>query len=69
MNDPLLRATSTAPATLGEGCTRRYDPQALGDDCGAEFADAAELWQRLQVVRQAQEMDATAAEKPEQKPR
>lgn len=64
MNDPLSRATATAPATLGEGCTQRYDPDAMSDDCGSEFADAAELWQRVQVLRQAQETDETVAEKP-----
>lgn len=47
MNDPLERATSRPPPTLGEGCVRRYDPQAMGDAHGTEFAGAAELWQRL----------------------
>lgn len=48
MNDPLDRATSSPPPTLGEGCIRRYDPQAMGDEHGAEFSGAAALWQRLQ---------------------
>lgn len=48
MHDPLERATSSPPPTLGEGCVRRYDPQAMGEEHGAEFAGAAELWQRLQ---------------------
>lgn len=47
MNDPLERATSRPPPTLGEGCVRRYDPQSMGDEHGTEFAGAAELWQRL----------------------
>lgn len=47
MNDPLDRATSSPPPTLGEGCVRRYDPQAMSDEHGAEFAEAAELWRRL----------------------
>ncbi|MET1077882.1 MAG: hypothetical protein ABWY06_07665 [Pseudomonas sp.] len=47
MNDPLERATSSAPPTLGEGCVRRYDPAALDDESGSEFAEAAALWQRL----------------------
>ena len=48
MTDPLARATSSAPPVLGEGCTQRYDPQALSPEDGAEFADAAELWRQLQ---------------------
>ena len=48
MSDPLDKATSQAPPTLGEGCVRRYDPNALSEDDGTEFADAAELWRRLQ---------------------
>ncbi|MHA6494088.1 hypothetical protein ACX0MV_12700 [Pseudomonas borbori] len=48
MTDPLERATSKAPDTLGEGCVRRYDPDALKPEDGTEFAEAAELWERLQ---------------------
>lgn len=48
MNDPLARATSRPPPTLGEGCVRRYDPHAMNDEQGTEFTGAAELWQRLQ---------------------
>ncbi|MBM1184285.1 hypothetical protein [Pseudomonas lundensis] len=44
MTDPLDKATSSAPATLGEGCLSRYDPQALGPEDGTEFPDAARLW-------------------------
>jgi hypothetical protein len=33
---------------IGEGCTRRYDPEALSEEDGAEFAEAATLWQQLQ---------------------
>lgn len=47
MTDPLDRATSKAPPVLGEGCTQRYDPQALRPEDGSEFADAAQLWQEL----------------------
>jgi hypothetical protein len=43
MTDPLDKATSSAPPTLGEGCLSRYDPEA-----GAEFEGAAELWQQMQ---------------------
>lgn len=48
MQDPLDRATSQPPPTLGEGCVRRYDPDALHPQSGSEFADAAELWRQLQ---------------------
>lgn len=48
MSDPLDKATSSAPPTLGEGCVRRYDPQALSEEDGTEFPGAAELWQQLQ---------------------
>ena len=50
MTDPLDKATSSAPATLGEGCLSRYDPQALGPEDGTEFPDAARLWEALQQV-------------------
>jgi len=52
MTDPLARATSSAPPVLGEGCTQRYDPQALTPEDGTEFADAAELWRQLQQNQQ-----------------
>ena len=48
MTDPLDKATSSAPATLGEGCLSRYDPQALAPEDGTEFPDAARLWEALQ---------------------
>jgi hypothetical protein len=50
MHDPLARGSSRAPATLGEGCISRYDPQDLSADNGAEFADAAALWRQLQAA-------------------
>lgn len=50
MNDPLARGASRPPATLGEGCTSRYDPDALTSESGSEFAGAAELWQLLQAA-------------------
>ncbi|MGQ7956894.1 hypothetical protein ACUTAF_04085 [Pseudomonas sp. SP16.1] len=61
MIDPLDKATSQAPPTLGEGCVRRYDPDALSEEDGTEFAGAAELW------RQLQEQEKTPAE-PEREP-
>ncbi|AIG02603.1 membrane protein [Pseudomonas fluorescens] len=48
MSDPLDKATSRAPATLGEGCLSRYDPEALDADDGTDFPDAARLWEQLQ---------------------
>ncbi|SHN19494.1 hypothetical protein SAMN05216593_112130 [Pseudomonas asturiensis] len=48
MTDPLDKATSTAPATLGEGCLSRYDPDALTPENGTDFEGAAELWHQLQ---------------------
>jgi hypothetical protein len=47
MTDPLDKATSNAPPTLGEGCLSRYDPDALTPDNGTEFEGAAELWRTL----------------------
>lgn len=51
MSDPLEKATSKAPPTLGEGCLSRYDPDALSDDDGTDFPGAAELWERTQAVK------------------
>nr|WP_298114240.1 hypothetical protein [uncultured Pseudomonas sp.] len=48
MSDPLERGASKAPPIVGEGCTQRYDPQALTAEDGATFEDAAELWKQLQ---------------------
>jgi len=48
MADPLDKATSKAPPTVGEGCLSRYDVDELSPEDGAEFEGAAELWQRLQ---------------------
>ena len=48
MSDPLDKATSKAPATLGEGCLSRYDPDDLSPEDGTEFPGAAELWEREQ---------------------
>lgn len=47
MADPRDRATSSAPPTLGEGCTARYDPAALSEEDGTTFPGAAQLWQAL----------------------
>ncbi|VXC45341.1 conserved hypothetical protein [Pseudomonas sp. 9AZ] len=53
MTDPLARGTSSAPPVLGEGCTQRYDPEALSPEDGSEFTDAAELWRQLQQDEQS----------------
>lgn len=50
MTDPLDKATSSAPPTLGEGCLSRYDPDAMSSEDGTEFPGAVELWQKLQEV-------------------
>ncbi|MDH1009740.1 hypothetical protein N5J43_25770 [Pseudomonas nicosulfuronedens] len=47
MSDPKNPGTATPPPTLGEGCTSRYDPEALSDEDGTEFPGAAELWDSL----------------------
>ena len=55
MSDPLDKATSSAPATLGEGCLSRYDPDALSPEDGTDFPGAAELW--------TQELDAAGMQR------
>jgi len=47
MADPLDKATSKAPATLGEGCLSRYDPDEMSPEDGTAFPGAAELWEEL----------------------
>ena len=44
---PSPPGTAVAPPVLGEGCARRFDPQALDEEDGSEFAEAEALWQRL----------------------
>ncbi|QJI30652.1 hypothetical protein HKK55_18730 [Pseudomonas sp. ADAK18] len=55
MSDPLDKATSKAPATLGEGCLSRFDPDDLDSDDGTEFPGAAELWEQVRDKPEAQE--------------
>ncbi|WP_296180018.1 hypothetical protein [Pseudomonas sp. UBA1879] len=50
MTNPLDKATSKAPPTLGEGCLSRYDPDALSPDDGTDFEGAAQLWDALKPV-------------------
>jgi hypothetical protein len=52
MSDPLDKATSKAPATLGEGCLSRYDPEDMSPEDGTEFPGAAELWEQLKEQEQ-----------------
>ena len=52
MADPLDKATSRAPATLGEGCLSRYDPDDLSPEDGTEFPDAQALWEQLNPAPQ-----------------
>jgi hypothetical protein len=54
MSDPRDKATSQAPATLGEGCLSRYDPDDLDSDDGTEFPGAAQLWEQLKPEPEAQ---------------
>ncbi|MEE1869523.1 MULTISPECIES: hypothetical protein [Pseudomonas] len=46
MADPFDKATSKAPPVLGEGCSSRYDPEALDSEDGTDFPGAAELWEK-----------------------
>lgn len=57
MTDPLDKATSTAPPTLGEGCLSRYDPDALCAEDGADFDGAAELWRATELEKAQQQKD------------
>ena len=51
-DDSQAPGTAKAPPTLGEGCVKRYDPEALSEEDGTEFEGAEALWQRLQRERQ-----------------
>ena len=53
MTDPRDKATSIAPATLGEGCLSRFDPDALSVENGADFDGAAQLWEDMQTDEHA----------------
>jgi hypothetical protein len=48
---------------LGEGCTSRYDPEALSEEDGTEFPGAAQLWSELQGIVEVPE-GASARDKP-----
>ncbi len=55
MSDPLDKATSKAPATLGEGCLSRFDPDELDAEDGTEFPGAAALWEQERGKSDTQE--------------
>jgi hypothetical protein len=62
----MKRGTAIPPPTLGEGCVRRYDPEALSESDGTEFPGAAELWKQLQqepAVEEAPAQDSPAPDK------
>jgi hypothetical protein len=59
MTDPLDKATSTAPPTLGEGCLSRYDPDALTPENGTDFDGAAELWRTTELEKAQQQEDTS----------
>jgi hypothetical protein len=44
---PLAAGTTRSPPTIGAGCAARFDPDALDDSLGADFAAAAQ-WLREQ---------------------
>ncbi|WP_459733459.1 hypothetical protein [Pseudomonas sp. MHK4] len=44
MADPLDKATSKAPATLGEGCLSRYDPDEMSPEDGTDFPGGCRSW-------------------------
>ena len=65
MTDPLDKATSSAPATLGEGCLSRYDPDALSPEDGTDFPDAARLWEAMQAAANPELEAACPGSNPE----
>jgi hypothetical protein len=57
MTDPLDRATSKAPPTLGEGCLSRYDVDSMSPEDGTDFEGAEALWKELTSARPEDESD------------
>lgn len=57
MTDPLDKATSKAPPTLGEGCLSRYDVDAMSPEDGTDFEGAEALWKELTSAGQGDESD------------
>lgn len=42
---PLDAGSAGLPATRGEGCLARFDPDELTDDMGVDFSDSASFVQ------------------------
>jgi len=61
VSDPLDKATSKAPATLGEGCLSRYDPDDLSPEDGTEFPGAAELWEQMKEAEEPKKPASSSA--------
>ncbi len=57
MRDPLDKATSKAPPTLGEGCLSRYDVDAMSPEDGTDFEGAEALWIELTSTEREDESD------------
>ncbi|MGY2290331.1 hypothetical protein ACW9H6_10855 [Pseudomonas sp. SDO528_S397] len=64
MNDPLDKATSKAPATLGERCLSRYDPDDLDAEDGTDFPGAAQLWKQQQGTPEPEDEQPGIAHPP-----
>lgn len=64
MTDPLDKATSKAPPTLGEGCLSRYDVDALSADDGTEFEGAEQLWKELTSGEEKSHEDPSGSPDP-----
>ncbi|SDT96266.1 hypothetical protein SAMN05216296_0913 [Pseudomonas pohangensis] len=63
MSDPRNRGAAAATPTTGEGCLRRFDPDAVSEQHGADFTAAAALWQALQS--EPEKPSATAPASPD----
>ena len=55
MTDPRDRGAAPPLPTRGEGCLQRFEPEAMSAAHGADFSQAAELWQALQSPLQSTE--------------
>jgi hypothetical protein len=58
MTDPLDKATSKAPPTIGEGCLSRYDVASMSSEDGTDFEGAEALWKQLTSGEQEDESDS-----------
>jgi hypothetical protein len=57
MTNPLDKATSHAPPTVGEGCLSRYDVDAMSPEDGTDFEGAQALWEELTSTKPDDESD------------